>query len=109
MAKQLTGQLTKDESSAPIQIGRNFVTTNGTQTSPLSYTTGVTTLLIPSNAIEVHFYPTSDLKVSELVAVSTYDLIVTGSKEAVCCAGMSQIYLAGSTASGTLYFKFVTI
>lgn len=96
----------------PIQIGGSFQTSDATgtpQNSPLSYTTGVITIAVPDNAVELILNPTTDLRVSELLAMTTYDIVIGGSKESIPVARMSNVYVKRDSASGTLNFRFTII
>lgn len=101
--------LVRDENQKEVQIGSSFVTTNGTQNSPFSYTNVVSAIAVPPGAVEMVLAPTTDLKVSEDSTMTTYDVIVQGTKEAIGCARMDTIYITRSGGSGTLYFRFTKV
>lgn len=107
-----TNNLPTDASTKPIQIGNFFVTVDGATspvTSPLTLNGSVQTLTVPTNALEVILYPLADaLQVSELLAMTQYDLVAATSKESFPCAGMTKVYVQG-TNTDTLYFRFTTI
>ncbi len=101
--------LARDQDRVPVQIGSSFQTTEATQNSPLSYTTGKITLVVPDRAVELIVFPTTDMRVSEDVNMTTYDIVPAGAKEAISCARMSNIYLIRDSASGTLRFRWTLI
>jgi len=99
-------QLARDQSGGVIQIASSFATTNGTQNSPLSYTNAITAIIIPDGAVELVIAPSTDLKISEDSTMTTYDVIVGGSKEAIGCSRMNTIYITRSSGNGTATFRF---
>lgn len=101
--------LAKDDNGEAVQIGSSFVTTNGTQNSPLAYTVAITPITVPTGAVEMILAPTTDLKVSEDPTMTTYDVIVAGTKEAIGCSRMDTIYITRSGGDGTLYFRFTKV
>src|SRR3990167_1534168 len=93
---QLTNNVTREGSRIAIQAGGSFVIADVTgtpQTSPLSYTTWVYTIVVPDNAIEFICSPTTDLRVSDTVGVATYDIVRASTKESIPCAKMQNIYV----------------
>ncbi len=105
MSKRFTNNLPRDASTGIIQEANNFITDNGSQTSPMTLTGGVDSIAIPANGAELVLYPvTHDLKVSEDSSMSSYDLVSKNNKEPFPCAGMSVVYIQG-TMSDILYFR----
>jgi hypothetical protein len=105
-------QLVRDASTAAIQIGSSFQTSDGTvspQGSPLAYTTGMITVVPPVGAVEFIVNPSTDLRVSENSSMSTYDIVKAGTKESIPCAKMSAIYLIKDASNGTMNFRFTII
>lgn len=108
----LTNNLTKAASGESVQIGGSFATADATaspKTSPLSYTNAVTTITVPVNAVEFIVNPSTDMRISELVGMAQYDVVIGGSKESVPCSKMSSIYITRDSVSGTLNFRFTVI
>lgn len=106
------GGLTSDANRNPVQVGNQFQTNDNTgtpQNSPLSYSTTVLTLAVPDNAIQVTFMPTTDMRYSDLLAMTRYDVVRTNVKELIPCARMSNIYIVRDSADGSLNFKFITL
>lgn len=104
--------LARDASNAVIQAGNSFQTSDATaspNTSPLSYTGSVTTLVVPINALELVLTPSTALRISELVAMGTYNVISAGTTMAFGVAGMSKVYIKQDSANGTLQFYFVIV
>lgn len=111
MSKQtnISENLAKDASNNPIQIGNGFVTADASQSpqlSPLSLTGSVQTINVPRNAVEFIVFPSADMKISEDVAMASYDTITATTKESIPCAKMDKIYVQGS---GTLKFRFTMV
>lgn len=105
------GNLPSDGKSS-IQVGNGFVTADATgspNNSPLVYTSSVTTILVPQGAIQMSLLPTTDLRISEVVAMSTYDLIKANTKEIVPCAGLKTMYIKEDASDGSVYFKFIFV
>lgn len=95
-----------------IPIANNFTTQDATgtpQTSPLSYSNSVITIAVPEDAAEMVLFPTTDLRVSEIVAASRYDVIQANTKEIVACANMDSIYIVRDSADGSLRFRFLHV
>lgn len=116
MAKQssnsLAGNIIRDGSRTPIQVAGSFQTNDSTgtpQTSPLTVSTSVVTLVVPDNAIQVSFLPLSaDMRVSELVGMGQYDVVRQNTKEVISCAKMQNIYVKRDAAADvSLNFKFI--
>lgn len=106
---QLTANMARSGSGAPVPTSGTFTTTDVTgtpQTSPLSYTTGVITLVVPDNAVEVVLLPTTDGRVSEISDVSVYYFHTANTAQTYPCAKMQNMYFKRDAASGTLYFRF---
>lgn len=106
------GSLVHDRNQVDVQIGSEFVVADATgtpQTSPLSYTTGVYTIVVPDRAVEFICSPTTDLNIGSAVGMTTYDLIKANTKESLPCAKMQNIYVQRNSASGTLYFRFTLV
>ncbi len=107
-----TDNLPRDASTAPIQIGNYFKTSDATSspvTSPMTLNGSVQTISVPDNAVEIILYPVAHaLKVSELLSMAQYDSVAVGSKESFPCSKMTKVYVQG-TNTDTLYFRFTTI
>jgi len=104
--------LVRDDNNVAVPIGSAFQTTDNTSpevTSPYTYTTAVTTIVVPDRAVELILAPTTALRVSELSAVTNYYVITAGSAETFPCARMQNIYIRGDAAGGTLNFRFVLV
>lgn len=106
------GPLVKDSNNHKVQIGSGFTVADVTtvpQTSPLSYTTGVVTIVVPDRAVEMILSPTTDLRISDTVGVATYDVIKANTKESIPCARQQNIYLQRDASNGTLNFRFTVV
>jgi hypothetical protein len=104
--------LPKDAYNNAMQSGNGFQTQDDTdtpQTSPLAYSSSVITIKVPTAAIEMILFPTTDLLVSDVANMATYDLITGDTKESLPCAGQRYIYLKRSTVDGSLRFRFTMI
>lgn len=104
--------LPHDGSRTAIQIGNSFQTQDATgtpQTSPLAYSNTVLTIAVPDRAAEFVVYPTTALRVSEIVGMTQYDVVLANSKESFPCAGMSNIYITRDASNGTANFRFTLI
>lgn len=103
------GSLARDRNQVAIQTGSSFTNADATgtpQTSPLAYTTGVYTIVVPTAAFELILMPTTDLRVGTEVTVATYDIVKANTKEAIGVANMQTIYIQRDASNGTLYFRF---
>lgn len=108
----LTKNLVRDGSTGAIQIGSTFQTNDATGTplvSPLTYTTGVTTLIIPDNAVEIILAPSTNLRVSELQSMAQYYVIPSGQAEALGVSKQTNVYIQGDSAGGILSFRLTVI
>lgn len=95
--------LIKDDNGNAVQIGSSF--------STLVYkaTGNVDTVTIPDNCVEVIFYPvTSNLKVSNDVSMTDYDVVAKDAKESFPCSRMEEVYIQGTVAD-TVYVRFTLI
>lgn len=104
--------LPRDASSQVVQVSNGILTQDSTaspQTSPFAYTTAVTTLVVPSNAVELVLVPSTALNLSEIVSMARYFVIGANTVQAIGCAGMTNVYVAASVTNGTLNFYFVTV
>jgi hypothetical protein len=96
----------------PLQTATTFVTQDaaGTpKTSPLAYSSSVITIAIPDTAIQLILCPTTDLRVSEDVAMARYDIILAGAKEVFAVALMTNVYIKRDTVDGTVKFRFAQV
>lgn len=101
--------LSRDGSREPIQVANTFQTADATaspQVSPLAYSNSPIAIVVPVGAIQISMLPTSDMEISELSAMTNYDLIKANTKELISCAQMSTIYIQRLSGDGSLYFKF---
>lgn len=106
------GALTRDDNNTAVQSANGFATSDATaspQSSPISYTTGVVTIVVPDNAIECILMPTTDLRVSTDSGVAAYDLIKANTKESIPCTRTQNIYVQRDASNGSLYFRFHTV
>jgi len=95
--------LIKDDNGTSVQIGSSF------STKILSATGGVDIISIPERCVEVIFYPvTNNLKVSEISAMTDYDVVAKDAKESFPCSRMENVYVQG-TASDVVYVRFTLI
>lgn len=104
--------LIRDDNNEAVQIGSTFVTQDATDTpqdSPLAFSTTVIEIKVPERAVEFIVNPDQDLRISEDSAMSTYDVIASGTKEAVSCGRMESIYIVRDSADGTANFRFTLI
>jgi len=106
------GNLPEDLNLRPIQIGGSFVTQDDTgtpQTSPLSYSSAVITIAVPTNALEFIVNPSTDMRISDIVGMARYDVIAANTKEAISVAEMDNVYIIRDSADGTVNFRFTMI
>ena len=111
-AKALSGATASlDDNGAKLQTANSFVTADITgtpKTSPLTVSSVVIALAVPTNAVSVIFYSTAnDVRVSEDDAAANYFLLKASTLVAFPCAKQKNIYVvrdAGSDA--TLQFAF---
>lgn len=102
----------KDDNSISIPTGTGFLTQDATatpKTSPLAYSNSVITIAIPSNAAEVVFLPSTALRVSNIVGMTTYYTQPASTEHVYCVSRMDSIYIVRDSADGTLNFYFVTV
>jgi hypothetical protein len=64
---------------------------------------------VPDAAIQIILSPTTDLRVSEDVAMARYDIISAGAKEAFSVALMSNVYIKQDSVAGTVRFRFASV
>lgn len=108
----MSNKAIKSAEGEVMQVMAQFTTQDETstpKTSPLAYTTAVITLKVPKEAIQVTFMPTTDMRVSDIVGMTTYDVIKANTKETIGCAGMQNIYIIRDSADGSLNFKFLKL
>lgn len=106
------GNLPSSQKGGVIQSGNYFLTQDGTgtpQTSPLSYTAAVSTIVVPQGSVQVSLLPTTDLLISELVAMGQTDLIKANTKEIISVSQLAKFYIKESSVDGVLYFKFIFV
>lgn len=104
--------LVRDTNKEPVQIGSSFITNDASaspKVSPLAYSSSVITLAVPDGAVELILFPSTDLRVSEVVGMAQYDVIASASKEAIGCARMTNIYITRDSADGSLRFRWTII
>ncbi len=110
--KQPVGTLPQDTSHLPIQITSGFTTVDASSTpkkSPLSYTTGITKIKVPTEALSIDIAPSTDMRISEDPTMSSYTIVPKDCEVEFGVAEMVYIYVAGDLAGGTLNFRFNTI
>ena len=100
--------LIKDQNSTSVQIGSSFTTVDGnSHASPFTLTGGIDNIVVPQGAVEFIVNPTSaNLSVSSFSDLSSYDVILNGSKESIPCARMQNIYVQGT---GVINFRFTIV
>lgn len=106
------GSLPKDQNYEAIQSGTGIQTSDATtiaKNSPLAYTNAVITLTVPSNAAEVVFKPSTDMRVSELVGMGTYYVVAANTTQAFPLSRTDSIFITRDAADGTLNFYFVLV
>lgn len=104
--------LGRDDNHEQIPTGCSILTHDSTgspNNSPLSYSDSVINISIPVNAAEFVLKPSTDLRISENPAMSTYFVIGAGTVQAIGVARMDNIYIIRDSADGTLNFYFVTV
>jgi len=110
--KKVTGTLPQDESHLAIQCASAFLTVDGsspTLKSPLAFTTAVTRITMPGKAISVDLAPSVDMQISEDVNFASYTVIPANDEVEFGIGEIDYIYIKGSLAGGTLYFRFNTL
>lgn len=114
MAKAF-GNTAKDASRIAIQAGKSFVTKDVTgtpKTSPLTVSSSVITIAIPTNAYQMQLYAISaDVRISEeSTAAANYFVLKATVNMTIDVANMDTLYLLRDAAvDATLYFLFKTI
>ena len=105
--------LAKDGSSRVMQVASGIKTEDASavpQESPLAYTAAdVTTITVPSNCAEFVMKPSTNLRVSEEVAMGSYFVVDGGSWHIVPVGRTDTLYIKGDSADGTLQFYLHTI
>ena len=95
-----------------MQVMTSFTTQDETaipKTSPLAYVGTVIAIKVPKEAVQVTLMPTTDMRLSDIVGMTTYDLLKANIKETIGCAGMENIYIVQDSAGGNLNFKFLKL
>jgi len=103
------GNIARDGGHAPMQVASSISTQDSTavpQTSPLSYTSAVTTITIPVNAAEIVLNPTTQIRISELAAMTRYTVVPALSPMVVPCGKLDSLYVTRDATSGSLRFHF---
>jgi hypothetical protein len=106
------GNLAWASESIPLQTATTFVTQDASTTpkvSPLAYSSAVVIIGVPDAAIQLILCPSTDLRVSEDAAMSHYDVITAGAKEALAVALMTSVYIRRDSADGTVRFRFAQV
>ncbi len=112
MLKNSSGQHVQliQADQAEVQIASGFFTTDNTagtaMSSPKAYGTATIPLVVPPNAVELILNPSTDLRVSDVSNLLSYDVIAATSKEAIGCAKMGTVYIKQDSTSGTVNFRF---
>lgn len=112
MADKTFGGQKSDANREVIRAASGLKTQDNTtvpQDSPLTYEDAVITIEIPRDAVEVVFKPSTDMRVSELEAMTRYYVIAAGAAEVVGVADMSQIFIIRDVNNGVLNFRFNTV
>jgi hypothetical protein len=110
MAKSF-GQFRRDQNQVTLQTGTHFKTLDSAASpnaSPLSLTTGTTTITIPSDAAEIVLSPSAAILISELSDMSSTFQIAASGVMAVGVAGMDVMYVK-AVSTATLNFYFVQV
>ena len=93
-----------------LQVMAQFTTQDETpttpKTSPLAYANAVITIVVPKEAITVTLMPTTDMRLSNIVWMTTYDVLKANIKETIGCAWMANLYIIRDSADWSLNFKF---
>jgi hypothetical protein len=111
MAKNFAS-LAVEDNNTRLQTGCGIQTSDATaspQNSPLTITTGVTTIAVPTNAAEMVVKCDVAIRISEVAAMTTYFTLPASTVLAVPLARTDSIYIRGDAAGGTLQFYFVTV
>lgn len=99
-----------DDRDKPMQVGREFSTIDDANVnSPQNYTTAVSQISIPDRAVEVVFFPSTDLRISERANMAGYDIISSGTKEILPCAYMETIFYRADSSNGSLRYRFILV
>ena len=111
MAKVFSN-LPTDGGGRPIQTGNAFVLADITgtpKTSPLAIDTNVTTIAVPTNALEMVLSCDVAIRIGTAVAVTTYFTLGASTVLAIPVGTMDNIYIRTGSGSGTLQFYFITV
>jgi hypothetical protein len=103
------GSFALDSNSRPIESPTGISTQDATgspQVSPLAITTGVTTIAVPTNAVEMVVTSSVVLRVSELLAMTRYFTIAANQTQVIPLARTDLLYVRGDSSAGTLSFNF---
>jgi hypothetical protein len=106
------GNLAWASESIPLQTATTFVTQDASATpklSPLTYSSTIIIISVPDAAIQLILCPSTDLRISEDVAMARYDVIAAGAKEALPVALMQAVYIKRDAADGTVRFRFASV
>ncbi len=101
--------LKRDASHEPMQVAKAIQTYDATavaQASPLAYSSNVVTIAIPTTAAEMVCRPTTNMEVSELVAMGSYFTVEGGVTTIIPCANTDTLYIKRESADGSLHFYF---
>lgn len=104
--------LVRDANGSALQTAARFTTQDisGTpKVSPLAYSSSVITIAVPDGALQFIVSPTTDMRISNDVTMTTYDLIAAGAKEALPVALMSSVYIKRDAVDGTVRFRFAEV
>lgn len=106
------GSLKKDGNNQTIQAAIGFQTYDAStspKTSPLSYSSSVITIAVPSNAIEVSFLPSTSMRVSELSNMASYFTVDAGREQPFELGSQDYIYIKRDSEDGVVNFRFILI
>lgn len=111
-AKALSGALVAlDDNGTHLQAANSFVTADITgtpKTSPLTVSSAVIPLAVPTNAVSAVFYATTnDTRISEDDAAANYFVLKAGVLVTLPCTKQKNIYVVRDGSSdATLQFAF---
>lgn len=112
MAIKNFGSLKIDDNHRVISSGCAIQTSDASgtpKTSPLAYSNITLIIEIPMNAAEVVFTSSTNMRISELPAMTSYYVHPANQTQAYGVADMDNIYIVRDAADGVLNFYFVLV
>jgi hypothetical protein len=74
--------------------------------SPYFYTTGVTGITVPVNALDIVLNSSQLMRISSRQDFASYDEIRANVRQTLPCSDVDVIYIRGATVGGTINFRW---